>query len=462
MTDISKFLNLSESVKSGSRYNAVPVSDAELTELIAEAHMEIGFAIGAQDQVEGAINRAIIEGIATGAEFESFIIQEAFAPTGFLKKVIDFFVGLWRKLVAFIKGIVGNLFASGSKMRDKVSYIAEVGGRVKSRKYANTTTVKYKDFVLNNLETAMSIAAHLLNAENYYDQQLEEGTSGANITFHDVSERLEKLGQAFIETYTYTQKEKTTGSEGNVNRTTDTKTYTGGKGTPLDGEDAAKGLADTRNKGYQADLDAFKAVERKLGDGEKGSVELLRLVLKTKVGKDNGNYKKFVDEVKENDSVKKFTNGIKEKLFPVDWKEQPATGTDAIQKLATAMEAVATTASKSGLDSLLTKEVEALDTRAKRMESVGKQLESGAKISNASVDYTTGFDTNTDDLKTYDNTKDAGKLITEIAQIAQKVGSAFSAAINAGLSVATGLYMETINEAYACASALDKAPIIAN
>jgi hypothetical protein len=70
----------------------------------------------------------------------------------------------------------------------------------------------------------------------------------------------------------------------------------------------------------------------------------------------------------------------------------------------------------SGLDSLLTKEVEALDTKAKRMESVGKQLESGAKLSNASVDYRDGNTT-----KTLDNEKDAGKLITEIAQIAQKV-----------------------------------------
>jgi hypothetical protein len=105
------------------------------------------------------------------------------------------------------------------------------------------------------------------------------------------------------------------------------------------------------------------------------------------------------------------------------------------------MEKTATTAANSGLDSLLTKEVEALDTKAKRMESVGKQLESGAKLSNASVDYRDGNTT-----KTLDNEKDAGKLITEIAQIAQKVGSAFSAAINAGLSVATGLYMETINE----------------
>lgn len=460
MTDISKFLNLSESVKSGSRYNAVPVSDAELTELIAEAHMEIGFAIGAQDQVEGAVNRAIIEGIATGAEFESFIIQEAFAPTGFLKKVIDFFVGLWRKLVAFIKGIVGNLFASGSKMREKVSYIKEVGGRVKTRKYANTTTVKYKDFVLNNLETAMSIAAHLLNAENYYTQQLEEGTSGANVTFNHVNDRLEGLGQAFIETYTRTEKETSTTAASSVDRQTTTHTYNGNKGPTMIGANAeaqAKTEATTRNNAYQGDLDAFKAVERKLGDGEKGSIELLRLVLKTKVGKDNGNYKKFIDEVKENDSVKKFTNGVKEKLFPVDWKEQPATGTDAIQKLAEAMEKTATTAANSGLDSLLTKEVEALDTKAKRMESVGKQLESGAKLSNASVDYRDGNTT-----KTLDNEKDAGKLITEIAQIAQKVGSAFSAAINAGLSVATGLYMETINEAYACATALDKAPIIAN
>lgn len=460
MTDISKFLNLSESVKSGSRYNAVPVSDAELTELIAEAHMEIGFAIGAQDQVEGAVNRAIIEGIATGAEFESFIIQEAFAPTGFLKKVIDFFVGLWRKLVAFIKGIVGNLFASGSKMREKVSYIKEVGGRVKTRKYANTTTVKYKDFVLNNLETAMSIAAHLLNAENYYTQQLEEGTGGANVTFNHVNDRLEGLGQAFIETYTRTEKETSTTGSGSVDRQTTTHTYTGSKGNAMVGTNAeadAKTEASRRNTAYQGDLDAFKAVERKLGDGEKGSIELLRLVLKTRLGKDNGNYKKFIDEVKENDSVKKFTNGVKEKLFPVDWKEQPATGTDAIQKLAEAMEKTATTAASSGLDSLLTKEVEALDTKAKRMESVGKQLESGAKLSNASVDYRDGNTT-----KTLDNEKDAGKLITEIAQLAQKVGSAFSAAINAGLSVATGLYMETINEAYACATALDKAPIIAN
>lgn len=457
MTDISKFLNLSESVKSGSRYNAVPVSDAELTELIAEAHMEIGFAIGAQDQVEGAVNRAIIEGIATGAEFESFIIQEAFAPTGFLKKVIDFFVGLWRKLVAFIKGIVGNLFASGSKMREKVSYIKEVGGRVKTRKYANTTTVKYKDFVLNNLETAMSIAAHLLNAENYYTQQLEEGTGGSNVTFNHVNDRLEGLGQAFIETYTRTEKETSTAANSTVDRQTTTHTYNGNKGAVVGSEASAKTEATTRNNAYQGDLDAFKAVERKLGDGEKGSIELLRLVLKTKIGKDNGNYKKFIDEVKENDSVKKFTNGIKEKLFPVDWKEQPATGTDAIQKLAEAMEKTATTAASSGLDSLLTKEVEALDTKAKRMESVGKQLESGAKLSNASVDYRDGAVT-----KTLDNEKDAGKLITEIAQIAQKIGSAFSAAINAGFSVATGLYMETINEAYACATALDKAPIIAN
>ena len=457
MTDISKFLNLSESVKSGSRYNAVPVSDAELTELIAEAHMEIGFAIGVQNQVEGAVNRAIIEGIATGAEFESFIIQEAFAPTGFLKKVIDFFVGLWRKLVAFIKGIVGNLFASGSKMREKVSYIKEVGGRVKTRKYANTTTVKYKDFVLNNLEIAMSIAAHLLTAENYYTQQLEEGSGGTNVTFNHVNDRLEGLGQAFIETYTRTEKETSTTGSGSVDRQTTTYTYTGSKGTPQADEASAKTEASKRNASYQADLDAFKAVERKLGDGEKGSIELLRLILKTKVGKDNGNYKKFIDDVKENDSVKKFTNGIKEKLFPVDWKEQPATGTDAIQKLAEAMEKTATTAAGSGIDSLLTKEVEALDTKAKRMESVGKQLESGAKLSNASVDYYDGGD-----VKTVDNEKDAGKIITEIAQIAQKVGSAFSAAINAGLSVATGLYMETINEAYACATALDKAPIIAN
>ena len=460
MTDISKFLNLSESVKSGSRYNAVPVSDAELTELIAEAHMEIGFAIGVQNQVEGAVNRAIIEGIATGAEFESFIIQEAFAPTGFLKKVIDFFVGLWRKLVAFIKGIVGNLFASGSKMREKVSYIKEVGGRVKTRKYANTTTVKYKDFVLNNLETAMSIAAHLLTAENYYTQQLEEGTGGTNVTFNHVNDRLEGLGQAFIETYTRTEKETSTAGSGSVDRQTTTHTYTGNKGAVISaaqGEAGAKTEASKRNAAYQADLDAFKAVDRKLGDGEKGSIELLRLVLKTKLGKDNGNYKKYIDEAKENDSVKKFTNGIKEKLFPVDWKEQPATGTDAIQKLAEAMEKTATTAAGSGLDSLLTKEVEALDTKAKRMESVGKQLESGAKLSNASVDY---YDNG--NVKTVDNEKDAGKIITEIAQIAQKVGSAFSAAINAGLSVATGLYMETINEAYACATALDKAPIIAN
>ena len=271
MTDISKFLNLSESVKSGSRYNAVPVSDAELTELIAEAHMEIGFAIGAQDQVEGAINRAIIEGIATGAEFETFIIQEAFAPTGFLKKVIDFFVGLWRKLVAFIKGILGNLFASGSKMREKVGYIIEVGGRVSTRKYANTTAVKYKNFMLSNLESSMNIAKVLLSAENYYTQPLEEGK--ANLTFDHVNNKLETLGQAYLESYSKvennpTHTSRTTGS--NID-TSVTKRYTGSQedmgagSTKAQAETSVK----TRVDGLNADLDAFKDVERKIGDGEK-------------------------------------------------------------------------------------------------------------------------------------------------------------------------------------------------
>ena len=133
MSILKSFLNLKESVIDNNSYRASDVSDREYAFAIEESAKEVGFALGAQGQIKGAISEAMITAMTeakTDEEFNSIILREAFAPSGFLKKVLDFFVNLWRKLVQLVKGLIGNAFNSTSGYRKNLMNAKEIFNRI--------------------------------------------------------------------------------------------------------------------------------------------------------------------------------------------------------------------------------------------------------------------------------------------------------------------------------------------
>jgi hypothetical protein len=222
-------------------------------------------------------------------------------------------------------------------------------------------------------------------------------------------------------------------------------------------------------KGAGKNLETIKAFEKELELGEKGSVKILKTLMDTTVkgaGSDKDKLEKVFKEVKETEKVGKFMTEIREQLFPIkDLNKLEKTVAGAgIPNLCTGM--VATLEGKMGdisLDSLtdiLNKEVPAMTAKADRMERVAKQIEN-AKTSDKEGLLASGKVANaaggTDDKAPETAQKDAiVKDVTDIAQIAQKIGSAMSAAINEGIKVATNILMELVTEVNKIAGMVDK------
>lgn len=449
MSILQSFLNLKESVIDNNSYRASDVSDREYAFAIEESAKEVGFALGAQGQIKGAISEAMITAMTeakTDEEFNAIILREAFAPSGFLKKVLDFFVNLWRKLVQLVKGLIGNAFNSTSGYRKNLMNAKEIFNRCKSRKYKEASQIKFYNF---DFDTAKKIGLQFINPAFYYGTSLKEGSS---VTFDDVNVIVEDYGAAIL--------------GGDYDASTRDGAY---KGEGATVKSNGLGQNEGVRKGASFNLETAKSYEKELELGEKGSVKILKTLMDATVktaGSDKDKLEKVFKEVKESEKVGKYMTEIREQLFPVkDLNKLEKTVAGAgIPNLCTGM--VATLEGKMGdvsLDSLtdiLNKEVPAMTAKADRMERVAKQIENSKTSSKEALlsdkkgegDTPGAFGT----APTQANKDSIVKDVTDIAQIAQKIGSAMSAAINEGIKVATNILMELVTEINKIAGMVDK------